>query len=59
LKAYLIKQGMQNKTHKLGGGHRFFVSDNTDKFRRICNLVMRQTYEAQKIDLERYYNLNS
>ncbi|MDR1001475.1 MAG: glutamate racemase [Clostridiales bacterium] len=54
LKAYLIKQDIQNKAHKLGGGHRFFVSDNTDKFRRICNLVMRQTYEAQKIDLEKY-----
>jgi glutamate racemase len=54
LKAFLSQQDMQNRTHKLGGGHKFFVSDNTDKFKRICSIVLRQIYEAQIVDIERY-----
>ena len=53
LKYFLSANEMQNREHK-PRGHKFFVSDNTEKFRRICSLVMRQEFEAEKIDIEHY-----
>ncbi|MDR1558179.1 MAG: glutamate racemase [Clostridiales bacterium] len=51
LRAFLANNEMENREHK-SKGHRFYVSDNTRKFSRICNLVLRQNYEAVKIDIE-------
>jgi len=51
LKAFLANYEMENCEHD-NKGHCFYVSDNTKKFSRICNLVLRQSYEAVKIDIE-------
>jgi len=50
LKAFLSLNDMKNNEHERKG-HSFFVSDNTRKFSRICNLVLRQCYEAVEISL--------
>ena len=50
LKAFLNLNDMQNSEHERKG-HSFYVSDNTRKFSRICNLVLRQCYEAVEISL--------
>lgn len=34
--------------------HKFFVSDNTEKFNKICKLVLDEDYIAKKIDIELY-----
>ena len=51
LKAFLAHNEMENRERK-DITHCFYVSDNTKKFSRICNLVLRQSYEAVKIDIE-------
>ena len=51
LKAFLSLNDMENCGHK-SKGHSFYVSDNTRKFSRICNLILHQNFEAVKIDLE-------
>lgn len=34
--------------------HKFFVSDNTEKFNKICKLVLNKNYLADKINIESY-----
>ena len=51
LKTFLSLNEMENCGHK-SEGHSFYVSDNTRKFSRICNLILHQNFEAVKIDLE-------
>ena len=53
LKAFLSINELENGEHK-NKSHCFFVSDNTKKFSRICNLILRQSYEAVKIDVTGY-----
>jgi glutamate racemase len=53
LKQFLADNGLENWEHKMNS-HSFYVSDNTHKFARICNLVLRQNYEPQIIDIEKY-----
>ena len=55
LRAFLTENAMENQEHKSKRRH-FYVSDNTRKFSRICNLILRQNYEAIKIDIESLYN---
>jgi len=51
LRAFLASNEMENREHK-NAGHCFYISDNTKKFSVISNLVLRQSYEAVKIDIE-------
>ena len=51
LKAYLAINELENREYE-NSAHQFYVSDNTKKFSRICNLVLRRCYEAVKIDIE-------
>ncbi len=34
--------------------HKFYVSDNTLKFNRICKLVIKKVFTAEMIDIEQY-----
>ena len=51
LRAFLSVHDMENCEHNRKD-HSFYVSDNTNKFSRICSLVLRKYYEADKIDIE-------
>jgi len=51
LRAFLTNNEMENREHT-SKEHCFYVSDNTKKFSRICNLILRHNYNAVKIDIE-------
>ena len=51
LRAFLVNSEKENSEHN-AKGHRFYLSDNTNKFSRLCNLVLRKDYKATKIDIE-------
>jgi glutamate racemase len=53
LKGFLELHELENMC-SLAKTHHFFVSDNTNKFNRICNLALRQSFEAVKIDIEQF-----
>ncbi len=50
IKLYLEKEGMLNKSLE-SPQHKFFVSDNTLKFNEISRLVLKDTYEAVKVNI--------
>ena len=56
LSAFLTVNSMENNRYN-SKCHRFYVSDNTKKFSRICNLILRENYEAIKIDIENLKNI--
>ncbi|MDR3239756.1 MAG: glutamate racemase [Clostridiales bacterium] len=53
LKQFLRENALEN-TGSPAKSHAFYVSDNTNKFNRICRLALRQEHEAIKVDIEKY-----
>lgn len=52
MKKYLDEKNMLNDEQN--AEHTFFVSDNNKKFTDICKTVLKTSYEAEKIDIEKY-----
>ncbi len=52
MKKFLTESNLLNDGQ--GAESRFFVSDNTYKFNRMCGLMLGNIYEAEKVDIERY-----
>lgn len=53
--AYLLSDFLRAKDllNKSGEAlhHRFYISDNTDKFDTVCRLVLKEDFKAEKVDL--------
>jgi len=50
---FLREHGLE-RDYTTAPEHTFFVSDNTNKFDRICRLVLGNAYPSQTVDIERY-----
>lgn len=53
MKNLLESRNLLNET-STETSHTFYVSDNTKKFNKICNLVLGKSYSATMIDIEKY-----
>ena len=53
MRDYLTANGLM-RTEQTPATHTFYVSDNTEKFDRICRLVLDRPYSAEIVDIEAY-----
>lgn len=53
VKEYLLKNDMLNNEGK-SHGHKFYVSDMTDKLDIICKKTLHESFALEKIDIEKY-----
>lgn len=52
MRDFLEKNSMQNETPSKE--YNFFVSDNNAKFESVCSVVLKKSFKAVKIDIEKY-----
>ncbi|GHU51618.1 glutamate racemase [Clostridia bacterium] len=50
----LLDEKQLCRSGNVAPAHSFFVSDNTGKFGKICNLVLPRKYDAKLVDIEEY-----
>ncbi len=53
MKAYLTERNMLRAPQNTPS-HTFYVSDNTKKFNRICEMLLKKDYDAVIVDIEAY-----
>jgi glutamate racemase len=53
LKSFLEENGLECFRRSVPS-HRFYASDNTNKFNRLSSLVLHKDYEAQIVDIEKF-----
>lgn len=52
MKDFLTANDMLSSRNK--GRHTFYVSDNNAQFDRVCTRVLKESYSAEKIDIEKF-----
>lgn len=50
---FLKENGMEH-SHNPSPEHKFFVSDNTQKFNKICRMVFSRQYDAEISEIDKY-----
>lgn len=54
MKFFLEANNLKRNGSEPSPAHNFYISDNTEKFNRICQLVLGDDSHAQMVDIEKY-----